>query len=113
MNECDQRCAELLQKPNKQEAKSWLQDTTWSKRNIGELSHDESLAVVEELHKLGAKEVIAVDLDEDIELSETTDTLVVILPGNLQVRNRLTAWGPGDSVDEVKIGQKYMYLWWD
>jgi hypothetical protein len=114
----DSFCEAFLQKPNTHEALSWLKNKRWTERNIGELNHRDSLAVVRTLYKLGAKLVVAVDLDEEIALSETCDSLVVVLPPGIRSRRQVVQWCSGHSVEQgfdpiVDEGQRYVFLWWD
>jgi hypothetical protein len=117
-DEDDEFCRALLQRPNRQEALSWVCDTSWTKRSIGELSHEHSVEVVKDLYGRGAVKVVAVDLPEDVAVSEFCDTLVVVLPDDVHRRNRVLELCSCHALDEGfgpidDEGQKTVFLWWD
>jgi hypothetical protein len=61
----------LLRKKDKVEALSWLEGDEG--RNVGELSHAKSLSLIRRLYKLGAVEIVAVDIGGHAGF-ESTDT---------------------------------------
>lgn len=109
----------LLQKtPHKQEALAWLKLSDGRERTIGDGDQDgaASLQLVQDLYQRGAVEVTAIDIEVDTHL-ETTSTLIVKLPDEAAVRQRVFQSeakvarqnGFDPALDE---GQHYVMLHW-
>ena len=80
---------QMLADPEREEAQSWLMGG--EERSIFEFSPDESLAMIQELYALGANEVWAVGIDKEPDM-ESTDTLVVALPTDVDERVPVFRW---------------------
>ncbi len=85
----DDLLRQMLSDPDREEAQSWLQGG--AERFVFEFGHDESLAMVQELYALGAREVLAVEIDKEPE-GESTNTLVVALPTDADERAAAFRW---------------------
>jgi hypothetical protein len=125
-NARDARYRHLASQPGSQEAIAWLQVEEGQWRTISggggsetALSTEQALALVRELYRLGARRVLAVDVDRDGGPEyEDTDTLLVELPDDAAARSALFAWhaslagtqGLAPTPDE---GQKYLLVRWD
>jgi hypothetical protein len=106
-------CQQLLAAPNQADALVWLKDESkqrgvfkWSRRQISEL--------VRKLYQLGAKQVIAVNIEtlEDLGGAEFTSQLVVVLPDEPDKRKALFDWR-ATFFEEKPIkdrGQKYQLV---
>lgn len=117
--EHDAFCNELIAKGKSEEALTWSREASDDiRRTIYEFDNARSAQIIEEIYELGALKVMAVDIDSEPDIGETTDTLIVTLPDEpskraslLRYENRLARWtGMGGTADR---GQKYMLLWWD
>ncbi|PQO33257.1 hypothetical protein C5Y96_10410 [Blastopirellula marina] len=117
--ELDAHCQQLMEEGKSAEALAWSREATDDDlRTIYEYDNDRTLEIIEEIYKLGAAKVTAVDIDVDPDFGETTDILIVTLPENptqradlLQYESQLAQWtGVGGTSDR---GQKYLMLWWD
>jgi hypothetical protein len=85
----DDLLRQMLADPEREEAQSWL--TGGDERFIFEFGPEESLAMVQELYALGAKEVLAVQIDKEPDM-ESTNTLVVALPSENDERGAVFRW---------------------
>ena len=109
----DAECAKLLALQNKSEARQWLQGN--NTRRLFKWDRQGSIQVVEELYKLGAKEVWVVNLENGGFLANVAGELVVVLPQEPEPRKKLLDWhnaNPAEDEDDklTDKGQKYMYL---
>src|SRR6516165_9140403 len=85
----DETIEKLLRSKDKVEALSWLTGASAGvHRNVGEMTHPESVAHVRKLYKLGATEVVAVEIKMNGKY-ESTDTLVATLPRNPAARKAI------------------------
>jgi hypothetical protein len=107
---------ELLESPRSKEALAWLRNGVPDRRMLGELSTtEESISLVEELYSLGAVCVTAVEIDVYDSGEENTGKLVVTLPTDQAVRERIFAWNAdharekGFDPDE-DVGQNHILL---
>lgn len=98
-------------------ALSWLREATEaSSRGLGELDHAASLFLVETLHDLGAREVVAVRIEGDEhDPAQTTNYLVVALPADAAARARVIAFERGLArrqgfTGEGDWGQEQLFL---
>jgi hypothetical protein len=108
----------LLRQKDKREAANWL--TTAPKgvhRNIGEMTHEDSVKYIKDLYQLGAREIVAVNIGIN-GMYESTDTLVATLPDKPAARKAI--WDSEEKrVEEMgyemepDVGQQYMFLWFD
>lgn len=107
----DAFCLKHLAGPNKAEARSWL--AADASRNLGEHEPAESVAIVEDLYRRGAVEVIAVEIESGLD-ADTTDSLVVVLPTDATIRAQVFAF-QDDYESEFDPtpdeGQKYLFLY--
>lgn len=74
-----------LRKPNRGEALQWLKGD--ENRWLGEMTHEDSLELIEEGYKAGATEILAVDI-----AYETTKRLIVYVPAAGAKRERVFKW---------------------
>ena len=81
----DEFINKFLRKPNRGEARQWLAGD--EKRNIGEMTPEESREFVEEGYKAGATKILAVEIEED-----TTNCLIVYLPPTGPKRKKVFEW---------------------
>jgi MORN repeat protein len=77
--------AEFRAQPNQAEARQWL--SVNGNRNLGEMTPEESLQVIEDGYKAGAIRITAVDIQD-----ETTNCLLVDLPSKGLKRERVFEW---------------------
>jgi hypothetical protein len=111
---------DLLDKPNKAEALSWLEESTEeSFRTVGELgSNEKSFDLIHAAYKAGALEVVAVEIDTYPNGHQNTGKLIVFLPDELEARKRVFEWC-GDRAEavgydpEVDIGQQHLFVMLD
>jgi hypothetical protein len=111
---------DLLSKPNRAEALSWLDESTdESPRTLGELETNESsIDLVNEAYKAGAVEVIAVDIETYPDGSQNTGRLVVVLPKQQAPRKETLRWCNKQSEQlglppEDEFGQTYALVMLD
>ncbi|MCS6897214.1 MAG: hypothetical protein NZM29_04510 [Nitrospira sp.] len=72
---------DLLRSERSQEARTWLEGGPPGSRTLGEAGDpEESRELVEELYRLGAERVTAVDIMQYESGEENTGTLVITLP---------------------------------
>ena len=116
--ESDQLIRKLLRRKDKIEAQKWLQeDAGSSRRNIGEMTRSDSIALVHQLYKWGAKKVFAVDIGVNNQY-ESTDTLIIALPAEAEGREKIFEWSNeltkrmGYEAEEDR-GQEYLLHWFD
>ena len=85
---------EMLEKPNKAEAFSWLDECTDdSFRTVGESeTNEQSIDLIHEIYKAGAVEVTAVEIDKYPDGDENTGKLVITLPDEPEKRRRVLEW---------------------
>lgn len=83
---------EFLRQPNRGEARQWL--AGGEKRNIGEMTPEESREYVEEGYKAGATKILAAEIEDD-----TTNCLIIYLPPHGPKRNRVFEWN-GESAQK-------------
>ena len=107
--------AKLLWSKNKAEASEWLRRSKY--HFVGELKHEASVALVDELYQLGAIQVVAVTI-EGTPPYESTDRLIVFLPDDEKARRALFAWNntPERSMGfeaDVDHGQEHLFVWFD
>ena len=79
----------LLQTGKKREALSWLREFgEKNMRNIGEMEPSASLAIVQKLYEMGAREVIATQINSWEGYGENTDYVVIVLPEGEAARKK-------------------------
>lgn len=85
---------ELLRKPNRAEATTWLNENRGpSDRTLGELgTTKESLDLVSEVFEAGAVQVIAVEIATYPDGSQNTGKLIVELPEDPNSRKQVLKW---------------------
>jgi hypothetical protein len=112
----DQRSVQkLLRQKDKVEALTWMEGNQW--RNVGELSHKASLALVRRLYRFGAIEVVAVDIGAHAGF-ESTDTLIATLPHDPASRRKIFDWD-NERVQKMGYepypdeGQDHHLIWFD
>jgi DNA-binding transcriptional ArsR family regulator len=106
----------LLASPDRTEALEWLKRGS-GKNNIGELSYDESLKIVENLYEWGAVEVSVAKISV-VEGFGSTDNVLIGMSDNPESREKIFTWlnelaenmGLVPQPDE---GQRYMLAWFD
>ena len=81
----DEFIKKFMRQPNRGEARQWLRGD--ENRNIGELTHDDSVEFIEEGYRAGAAKIIAVEIED-----ETTNCLIVELPPGGSKRERVFEW---------------------
>lgn len=84
-NQHDEFIDKFLRRPNRGEARQWLSGD--EKRNIGEMTPDESREFIEKAYKTGAIKILAVEIE-----NETSNCLIVYLPSAGSKRKRLFEW---------------------
>jgi hypothetical protein len=108
----------LLNKSDKVEAMAWLRGHShFHQRNIGEMSNSDSIALVQLFYSWGALEVSAMDIGIN-EPYESTDTLIIRLPQEEELRMRFFCWSNEHNrrmgLDlKVDSGQQYLLIWFD
>jgi hypothetical protein len=109
----------FLRASNTKEAIAWLQAGSESDfRSVGECeSTQESLALIQQIYDAGAKEVLAVQIDEYPE-GQNTGKLVVILPDPTEARERVFDWAgeiaQSQGFDaEQDSGQSFLFVMLD
>jgi hypothetical protein len=105
----------LLRKKDRVEALSWLEGD--ERRNVGELSHVKSLSLIRRLYKLGAVEIVAVDISGHVGF-ESTDTLIAKLPSDGSSRRGIFDWNNERGREmgyepESDEGQDHVLIWFD
>jgi hypothetical protein len=105
----------LLRKKDKVEALSWLEGD--ESRNVGELSHAKSLALIRRVYKLGAVEIVAVEISAHAGF-ESTDTLIAKLPADRSTRRDILEWNNQRSLQmgyeaDSDEGQDHVLIWFD
>lgn len=81
----DEFINKFLRQPNRGEARQWLAGD--ERRNIGEMTPEESREFIEEGYKAGATKILAVEIE-----GNTTNCLIVYLPPTGPKRERLFEW---------------------
>lgn len=111
---------ELLNKPNRAEAISWLRESTEeSHRTLGEFeTNAQSIDLVDEAFKAGAVEVIAVEIGTYPDGSQNTGKLIIELPEDPTTRKQVLTWcneqGERLGLDpESDFGQRYTLVMLD
>ena len=74
-----------LRKPNRGEALQWLKGD--GNRRLREMTHEDSLELIEEGYKAGATKIIAVEIK-----NETTRRLIVCVPAEGLKREKVFKW---------------------
>jgi len=74
-----------LRKPNRGEALQWLKGD--ENRWLGQMTHEDSLELIEEGYKAGAAKIIAVEIE-----AETSDRLIVYVPTETPKREQVFKW---------------------
>ena len=107
-----------MKSQDKVEALAWLTDAPAGvHRNIGEMTNPESVAYVRRLYKLGATEVVAVDIGVNRNY-ESTDTLIATLPQNPKTRKAIFE-SEGERAEEMgyemepDAAQPHLFIWFD
>ena len=105
----------LLRNEGRVEALSWLESD--ERRNVGELSHEKSISLVRHLYKLGAVEIVAVDIGRHAGF-ESTDTLIAKLPSDRSSRRGNFEWNNERAREmgyepESDEGQDHVLIWFD
>lgn len=77
--------SKYLRKPNRGEALQWLKGD--ENRWLGQMTHEDSLELIENGYKAGATKIVAVEIED-----ETSDRLVVNLPPSGPSRERVFKW---------------------
>ncbi len=120
MEEREKFIQDLLSKPNKMEALSWLDESTdESYRTVGELQSNElSIDLIHEAYKAGAGEVIAVEIDTYPDGSQNTGQLVIVLPDAPEARSRIFNWCEQQAnrlalTAGEDIGQRHLFVMLD
>jgi hypothetical protein len=106
--------ARLLRSSDREEAIAFLERGN-GRHNVGEMSYENSLALVRRLYELGAIEVWAVEVGKNAGLA-STDTLIVTMPRDSVARWRLFDWnnervrlmGFDPDIDQ---GERHMLVW--
>lgn len=108
----------LLKSKDKVEAIDWLTGAPKGvHRNVGELTHEDSVRFVRRLYKLGAPEVVVVEIGVNATY-ESTDTLIAMLPKEPVARKAIFD-SEGERAEEMgyeqepDVGQKYLLVWFD
>ncbi|MDB5299735.1 MAG: hypothetical protein JWO87_1398 [Phycisphaerales bacterium] len=89
-------------------------------RNVGEMTHNQAVALVRRLYKWGVPEVIAVNIGASPDGSiESTDDLIAVLPSDLVARKRVITWNNkrsykmGYEAPTEDHGQSHLLVWFD
>ena len=115
MNEHEAKLLKKLLRTRKAEAMSWLRGhSATSYRNLGEMEHEPSVALVRRLYDAGATKVLAVDIDQD-SVGESSSDLMVELPEDADARERLfdlqrEIVEPQGFEGDADEGEQYLYL---
>jgi hypothetical protein len=117
-NESDRFAMQLLEGPNVQEARAWLQKAGPETTLGEEMFHEESVGFVEELYALGAQAVHAVEIAGQGTGFENTGKLVIELPDTAEERKAVLALCDeiAESMGfdpEPDIGQRYRFVMLD
>ena len=111
----DTFCKELLETGDPQEVREWIYQGDSS---LGELPHDESVALAEKIYQAGAVHLYGVEIEEIDPQTKNTGRLVVELPANAQQRKRVLDWAAGVAHEqgfdaESDVGQQYVFVMLD
>lgn len=114
----DALIARLLSDPQKREALSWLrQSGPDDQRTVGGCkANDESIQFIQEIYRLGASEILAVNIHPNPRGGgQYAGKLVVQLPQEPELRMALFEWckGQGDSLGftpDPDRGEAYLFL---
>ena len=105
--EQDRTARQLLQSPDRAEARAWLKGRAG--RRVLALEPAESLALVEGLYAKGAKDVVVAVIDPSDPNEEDAEVVVVALPEE-EGREALFAYLKRKHYDQPDVGQKYLVL---
>ena len=111
----DEFCKDLLTKPGTREVMPWLKE---GPNTLGELpSNEDSVALAQEIYDAGAESVIGVEIDKDPS-GENTGKLVIKLPKESALRNRVLNWAAGIAHSQgfeayTDVGQDYVFVMLD
>jgi len=88
----DTTCKQLVAQPGSREALAWLGESKRGDvRTLGEQDSDQSVKIVREFYSAGAVNVVAVKIDHEAGLGETTNVVCVALPAAGSARQKLFA----------------------
>lgn len=85
------------------------------RRNIGEMPHSDSVALIEQLYTWGAREIIAINITSNGQY-ESAGGMGIYFPRDSVARHRLFSW-VGDQVEQMGFdrdednGQMYVEIW--
>jgi hypothetical protein len=108
----------FLRQKEKFEARAWLEGGgKKSVRFIGEMPPEQSVEFVEELYRLGAKEVLAVKIDRNMPY-ESINTMIVALPSDPNARRKIFSFEGKRTGSEgfdpyEDYGQSHLHVWFD
>ena len=108
----------LLADPGRKEALSWLKGAGDNEfRNLGELEPSESIALVERLYALGARQVLACEIDVFPE-GQNAGKLLIERPTEASASARLLDWANRHHesmgfMSDLDRGQIYLFVWLD
>ncbi len=113
----DRECRKLIADHGNREALGWLQESKPKNiRTLGEQSPSESLRIAQDLYDAGAVKVLAVKIDSEPGVGETTNIVCVEMPVGLDSRQRLfkieVQQASDAGFDPVSDdGQTYLFLY--
>jgi len=114
----EQAIRRLLRKKDRTEALTWLKSSTANAyRNIGELTNEDSIKLVEALYDRGCEKVWAVEIKTYGHV-HSTDTLVLQVPTNPRKRQaifqNLSSIPTHSGIDPVEdYRQEHLLIWFD
>lgn len=115
--QADSFCRKLMESKGHAEALSWVSESKMHDiRTIGEQSPEESLKIVKRLYASGAEKVWAVEIEVYPNGGQSTNSLVVELPADPNLRKQLFGLearvAASEGFDPVSDdGQHYMFLY--
>ena len=108
----DSFCKKLLETGDPKEVREWIRDES---NTLGELDHQDSVALADDIYMSGATHVYAVEIYEE---DGNTGRLVIELPSNTADRKRVLdsaakiAHEQGFDA-ETNVGQRYVFVMLD
>lgn len=112
----DSLCIKLIKTTKSAEVMAWLRS---GNATLGIFGNADSIILAEEAYKLGAKQIIAVEIDEYSDDGlENTGRICVEMPTSSDARQRVVEWARKIANEqgfdgELDLNQRYLFLMLD